>query len=368
MLFWAQWKMYGSREAPWHLWAIGFHLAAVALFALLALTLYRRFAVPIPELGMALCGVIFVLGLYLLPAQQGINAEVYSVWKNQPDSLCLSFFCLSLWAYLQQGERPSVAPTIWYVLACLTKEAGVFLPLLLPILEFSALREGGKARRAAVRRMLPSLIALPFFLLWRTFCLHTAIGFQYGSNGSWGFRLLANALGPLSEAFALGAIYPLALTIALFGIGGVLALYRRSIIAAPLQRRAILALIPLVFLAVATIAAWIDHLGFDPAIGVSLLLRPEYLPVGGAIALYAFALLTAVRRFPNLTAFALAWAWLALALTLFSPSVLHRYYFVHAGQALLLGAGLSFLLPATRLLQTGSGGEPEVADAMPPTL
>jgi len=38
------------------------------------------------------------------------------------------------------------------------------------------------------------------------------------------------------------------------------------------------------------------------------------------------------------------WALLALGLTLFSPSVLHRYYIVNASFALILGAGLTFLL------------------------
>jgi hypothetical protein len=47
------------------------------------------------------------------------------------------------------------------------------------------------------------------------------------------------------------------------------------------------------------------------------------------------------------------WALLALAPTLFSPSVLHRYYLVNAGYALLIGSGAA-LWPDVLLPRIGN--------------
>ena len=47
----------------------------------------------------------------------------------------------------------------------------------------------------------------------------------------------------------------------------------------------------------------------------------------------------AFRKFPRLATLGYLWALLALGMTLFSPSVMHRYYLMNAGFSLVLGVG-----------------------------
>ena len=90
--------------------AILLHLLVVYQFLRLAGDLARHFRVPSAEIAMLLARLIFVNGFYVLPHQAGINAQVFELWKNQPDSLCALFLILAVRRYLS-ASQPSVENT-----------------------------------------------------------------------------------------------------------------------------------------------------------------------------------------------------------------------------------------------------------------
>jgi hypothetical protein len=208
-VFYTQWRLWGDYEFRYLLVAVLLHLIAVAAYAAASLALLRHFRLPVPAFGALAAGMIFLLGLGIIPDQPSVVSAVFSAWKNQPDSLTLLFFSLTLIAYLRQREGASgrfqtALPTLGYLLICLTKEAGALLPLLLPILEWDALRAGGEERRRAIRRMMPLFLVLFLYLPYRAWCLQTAVGFQYGSNGSWPERFVIHLAGAFSRDIAFG--------------------------------------------------------------------------------------------------------------------------------------------------------------------
>ena len=342
MLFWTEWKLWGDNERPSVALGVLLHLWAVFEFARFADTLFRRFRVPKASQGVLVAGLTFVTGLFILSNEQDILAEVFSLWKNQPDAVSLALFCLTLRSYLK--SRPSqwtrVASLALYALLCFTKEAGAFLPLLLPILEASELLDP-KTRRSAVVRLVPFFGLMALYLLLRRLFLHQAVGYVYGSNQAWDYRLGLNVLGPISEAVFAWKYYPLMLALAV-GIGTtVIRTIRRRGKRLPFAAELVLGA---VLLASAGAVAGLLEAGDGDV--VNGLLRfcdaRTILAAFGIAAFFTTFRVTIERRFA-LAIFAYVWALLALALTMFSPSVLHRYYLMNAGYALLIGAGTGLL-------------------------
>ena len=372
-LFWGEWKAFGDFETRWHCIANVMHLAAVYQFALLACALFRYFRLPRPWLAGILTGLAFVQGLYALPEQNGIVVETFGLWKNQPDSLGLALFCWSLRLYLRriEGEEDSAletenrtspptrrrlaafAPLGVYLLVCATKEAGIFLPLLLPLLESRFLRAGGPGRLRAIRRLAPMLIALPLFFLFRAGCLHDAVGFRYGSDHAWAWLLASNLAGRLSQIVVEGQWLPLVMSMALLAALARLDYGRRRI--PPFSRRQNLVTFGIgttVTMSLALLSVSTEDTGIVRLAALLLLLLiPTVMVsiVGATLFVLAAGLLG--RERPALAAFAYLWALLATGLTLFSPTMLHRFYLVNAGFALLMGGGWGLFLERCRELK-----------------
>jgi len=343
MVFWMEWKLWGDREARYNIVGPLLHIAAVGCLATFALQLYRRFAIPYPLLATLLCGSIFIDGGDILLTQDLITYETYREWKNQPDCLVLIWFSLCLLFYVrdQESHRRTFLPLLMLILLLLTKEAGVFLPLLLPLLEL----RNGRIDRESWGRMTPLLITLPVYLILRALFLGDAIGYRYGSNDAWTFRLLQNVFGPVSECLAghrwllVSAAVYLTIAVCLF--------IRQTRFDKPMPKRdqwLWLILAPAGLVTVSTFAQYAEQGILDPTQPPIILLHPSSLILIRSQLLFMLSFAALVWKRPQLLAMLYLWALLALGLTLFSPSVLHRYYIVNASFALILGAGLTFLL------------------------
>ena len=78
---------------------------------------------------------------------------------------------------------PPWAALTWYLASCASKEAGVILPLLVALEVPALLSHQRQQVCAALMRLAPLLAALPLFLLYRTWCLGTAVGFPLAGVG-----------------------------------------------------------------------------------------------------------------------------------------------------------------------------------------
>ncbi|GAB4451433.1 MAG: hypothetical protein OHK0029_00590 [Armatimonadaceae bacterium] len=350
LLFWTQWQFWREQEARYNLVATLLHLTAVVCLAALAYHLFLHFEMPRPDLGTLVACYLFTYSTGLLDSQNAITYDVFGMWKNQPDSLTLIFFSLSLLSYLR--GRNGIGAAIWYLLACLTKEAGVFLPLVLPLLEAPNLRAGGQMRRVALRRMAPLFAVLLVYLPARALFLGQAVGFRYGSNEAWYYRLGISFLGRVSKAVYTLQWIEIALTGAIFGVTLVWKRwFRQPLLALLLTLGCLLALSALGAGEVyrASGVPWDFAAGFLYVVGEI-----------GVRALYHAAVLwltiTAFRERFWFAAAVYVWALLALGLTLFSPTVHHRDYLINAGFVLLWSGGtvlvLQRLLPATQPANT----------------
>ncbi len=232
--FWIDWKLFGSHEARYGILSVLLHLLAVGQFTILSFSLFRYFRLPKPGFATLISGLFFVDGLFALGVRQETNAAVFENWKNMPESLVTLFFCLSLTAYVNLiAEREanvsrapggfgkvrqfahSAKPVIWYLASCGSKEAGILMPLLLLPLELPQLRAAGEKRSRALRRMIPVLAALPLFLIMRRLFLGMAIGYRYGSNGSWVGRLTDNLFGTAGHNIRTGRYVPVLMGLSL---------------------------------------------------------------------------------------------------------------------------------------------------------
>ena len=334
---WGMWEAFGERESRYRLVSLLLNLLAIWQLARLAEALFTLRRLPLPWLGIFLCGLFFTTGGLVLGVQPLSVGLVQGLWKNVPDSLTLLLFCVTLRAYLAlqtagdgAGRWLRIAPTLGFFGVCLSKEAGIFLPLLLPILEIEGLRAGGAARRAALLRMAPVFAVLPLYLIARTLSLHDVYGFRYGSNGSWGFRLASNVAGPLSQSLASRDYGPLGAGLLIALGGGLWLRFRRP--------QALLALIPALWL-VGGVLNYLAAGDFDGVGGIVLMASGDGPWQSLACLVFVGFGSAALRRAPWESLFAYAWALLALGMTLFSPSVQHRYYLMNAGFSLLLGIG-----------------------------
>ena len=384
LLFWCEWKLYGDHENRYAIFPLLFYLLALIAFLCLSATLFVYVRLSSPALATLICGLIFTDGLGMFPLRDSANGMVMGAWKNQPDSLCALFFFLSFTAYLRllllseafakdgqetqtktaEGNSPSLPPLfrklarpslLWsalalYLASCASKEAGIVLPLLLIVLEAPALLSRQRERvRAALTRLAPFLIALPIFLLYRAWCLGTMVGFQYGSNGSWGWRVLSSAFGPVS-AFAVNRQWA---TVALSGVLTVIFLKAPALLKNRnvKTKRPLWHSLTLLGTVIAGLIA-VNLPSFDPEQSLNERIVTALLLyfIGGNLqnafigAMFMVGAITGGKRCPPLALFGYGWVLLELALLSLSPGPPHRYYLLEGGYALWIGGGLALFV------------------------
>lgn len=372
-VYWMEWKAWGDYEHRYNLVVLLIHLCGVLSLTRLAYLALEHWRVPLPLAGAVLTGALFVQGGAILPSQETTASLVFSLWKNQHDALTLLFFTLSLSAYLQLRAAPRagwrwVAPAFWYTLTCLSKESGIFLPLLALIVEAPALRDK-TTRPAAIHRLAPLFGVLAVYLVVRTLALHDAIGYRYGSNNSWKFRLGISVAGNLSESLVQGDIASLGVAgVIIASVGWVALLHRQG----KLPRLSGIRHVPLTDLlrvcagpVIATLIAacfFAVHQsrerasGFDVAEALLNLFLPAHLKRGTSAALWFLGCVVVLRQRPHLFTFCYAWSLLTLGLISFSPSPLHRYYLMNAGFSLLLAASaMLWIAPHVDRLRSWTG-------------
>ena len=366
LLFWGEWKFYGNWENRYTVFSFLLYFLALYQFLRLASDLFVYVRCPWPAFALLLCGLIFTGGLGMFPLRPATISTVIGYWKNQPDILCALFFFLSLRAYLRvlstlalnshetQPTIPSTIPSralwtalIWYLASCASKEAGVVLPLLLIALEAPVLLSRQRPQiRAALVRLAPFLTALPLFLLYRTWCLGTAVGFQYGSNGSWPARLISSAFGPVSAAVVMQqwpdlALCPL-LSVLLWNVRAFWVHKRKA------TQIAVWRFLALFSVSIAGLVA----LKLPPAEpGMSLSVRMasallsyfigDYFRSACVLTVFLVGAVSGLRTRPLLAGVGYLWVLLELVMLAMSPSPAHRYYLLEGGYALWIGGGLA---------------------------
>ncbi len=389
LLFWGEWKLYGDWENRYALFPLLFYFLALYQFLRLASDLFVYVRCPWPAIAILLSGLIFIDGLGMFPLRSMTSAAVMVHWKNQVDSVCAVFFFLSLRAYLRvlshrapvhRGTRnnaeEAVAPSSvrltarpplralwaalgWYLASCGSKEAGVVLPLLLIGLEAPALLSRQRPQvRAALLRLAPFLTALPLFLLYRTWCLGTAVGFQYGSNGSWRGRLLSSAFGPVS-ASAVMRQWP---TLALCVVLAVLLwnvrtfwVHRKQEKPFPVGRSMALLSVLILGLILVNLPPAEPGASLIARVGGALLsyFVGDYVRSAFILSVFLVGAASGVSRCPLLAGVGYLWVLLELVMLAMSPSPPHRYYLLEGGYALWIGGGLAIFaseFAPTRLL------------------
>lgn len=181
-------RVWGIQPAPFHALSLVLH----ACVSLLVLVAARRLGAS--EGAALFAGLLF--------AVHPVHVESVSWIAAQVDLLCAVFAILALLSALRAGEDPSpawgslVAAPLGFLLACLTKETGVGLLLVLLAVEA---RARGSAR-LRFRRLVPLLLALAAYLALR---LHALGGFaprdyrvapSLSDTAALGFALLGRYL------------------------------------------------------------------------------------------------------------------------------------------------------------------------------
>jgi hypothetical protein len=88
-------------------------------------------------------------------------------------------------------------------------------------------------------------------------------------------------------------------------------------------------------------SSYASHSPSDVAVALQVYSVPETAYRGLTVAVFLAAIARALRARPDLALFSYAWALLIFLPTLASPAVMHRFYLMNAGYALLLGVGLT---------------------------
>src|SRR6185369_17016175 len=107
--------------------AMAAHLAAAVLFALFVYRLAQARRLPAPGVATAVAAWGYAFGFpgVLFHHRLMVNAEVFVLWKNQPDAWTAICGFASLLCYLraQQGSRAGLAGAVaWFVIGCGFKE------------------------------------------------------------------------------------------------------------------------------------------------------------------------------------------------------------------------------------------------------
>jgi hypothetical protein len=198
-------------------------------------------------------------------------------------------------------------------------------------------------------RLAPLVAALPLFLLYRTRCLGTAVGFQYGSNGSWRWRLLSSVFGPVSASAVMRQWPTLALCLMMcILLWNVRAFWiqRKSGTPRPIWRSlafcGVLIAVPIAL----NLPPPEPGLLLSERIAATLLslLSPDNLRDAFIQAVFVMGVVSSLRSRPLLAGVGYLWVLLELVLLAMSPGPPHRYYLLESGYALWIGGGLAIFL------------------------
>ncbi len=197
-------RLFGLQPAAFHAASVLLHLAVSLLVALLA----RRF-IQNPDQGAA------TLAAGLLFAVHPAHAEAVAWVGGQADILAAFFVLLATWSYLTLIENPkskiqNAFGPLAYLLACLSKETGAALLLVLAAVEISGWRKEGSLRMA-LRRGLSRLalyaVALAVYMALRVHALggfaprHYGVTASLGDSAVYAGALFARYLGFLLVPF-----------------------------------------------------------------------------------------------------------------------------------------------------------------------
>ena len=166
---------FGLQPAAFHAVSVALHLAVTLLVAYGALRLFpgRR-------------GDVAALAAGLLFAVHPAHAEAVAWVGDQVDPLTAIFVLAALYSYLarkDRGEGAGWAGPLCYLLACLAKEPGTALLLVLGAVEVAEWRREGSLG-AAVRRASPRLLPyVAVFALYVALRLHALGSFSPRSYG-----------------------------------------------------------------------------------------------------------------------------------------------------------------------------------------
>jgi hypothetical protein len=141
---WAyNYTLFGANPLPYHVIVLVLHAASAVLLCALARRLSRN-----GYLGLV-CGLLFAV----FP----LSTEVVSRAINRDDPLCLAFVLVSLLLYSKKAGRPATraASLCSFVLALLTKEMAVIVPLLAAAYDVLFAADRLKDRRQTALRWLP---------------------------------------------------------------------------------------------------------------------------------------------------------------------------------------------------------------------
>ena len=203
-------RVFGLQPSAFHAASVLLHLAVCLLVALLA----RRF---IQNSGQdaAQTENITALAAGLLFAVHPAHAEAVAWVGGQADVLAALFALLATLSYLTRIDSPkskiqNALGPFAYLLACLSKETGAALILVLAAVEISGWRrEGspGNALRRGLRRLAPYAVVLAVYLALRIQALggfaprHYGVTASLGNSLAFAGALLARYLGFLLFPF-----------------------------------------------------------------------------------------------------------------------------------------------------------------------
>ena len=174
-------RLFGLQPAAFHAASVLLHLAVSLLVALGAWRL-------VPEERKDAAALAAGLFFAVYPA----HAEAVAWIGGQADVLAALFALLALFAYLSQIENPkskiqNAFGPLAYLLACLSKETGAALILVLGAVEVSGWRREGSLRtalRRSLTRLVPYVLVLAGYAVLR---IHALGGFaprRYGVTSS----------------------------------------------------------------------------------------------------------------------------------------------------------------------------------------
>lgn len=185
---------FGLQPAAFHATSVALHIAVTLLVALGARRLFPAWR-----------GEIAALAAGLLFAVYPAHAEAVAWIGDQVDLLTALFVLLALFAYLSHKDRrgwTGWAGPFFYLLACLAKEPGTALLLVLGAVEVSEWRREGSlltALRRASARLAPYVAMFAVYVALR---IHALGGFSPRSYG-----VTASPAGALAFAAGLFARY-----------------------------------------------------------------------------------------------------------------------------------------------------------------
>ena len=209
--FYAMFSLFGANPSAYHWGYVVFHLINVILLLTIVWRISGKFILAV-VVGLVYAG---------FPAY---SRAVY--WPSDPNTIVMVFYLSAIlfWvAYLQKGARRfALATFLAFILALLTKEASMTLPVALFLIDRWIVR-GVVTRKALIRRYIPfTLVWLPYlateYLIQKSGSYVSAAGYGLGAHMFWN---MVNSIATL--IFPWGLDDSLKYFVAALGVAGFLA-------------------------------------------------------------------------------------------------------------------------------------------------